>query len=60
MTFKLCTICTPRYQKPLKVTRKKCPVCGANRFRKPTPEELEAHEKVMADREALILKLLEE
>lgn len=60
MTFKFCNLCTAHYRKPLKVTRRKCPVCGSNVFRKPTDEEIKAHDEDAKRREDFIMSLAQE
>lgn len=60
-TFKICTMCTSRYQKPLSLKRRKCPTCGAHgrfAFRPATAAEQEAFNAKCAKQEALIQELL--
>lgn len=61
--FKICTSCTPRYQKPIGSTRRKCPTCGAKDafvFRRPTEKEVQAEMDRKAKIEATIQSLLSE
>lgn len=52
--FKICNVCTSRYQRPLRKTIRKCPTCGGNQFRAPTCEEISAREKQNAQMQELL------
>lgn len=39
-TFKICSTCTSAHQKPVSLSKRKCSVCGGNKFRSPTCEEI--------------------
>jgi len=61
--FKICTSCTPRYQKPIGLKKRVCPTRGARgqyAFRKPTEDEVRDDSEKRSKREALIQKLVKE
>ena len=61
MTFKICNSCTPRFQKPIALKRRVCPVCGAKgqyAFRPATAEEVQTDTASRAKREAFMQELL--
>jgi hypothetical protein len=62
-SFKLCVSCTPRYQRPISLKMRQCPVCGARGlhvFREPTPIEARLHRERIANRERFLQQLIKD